>query len=98
MTVFYLSIFSASVTASINYYRSVIQYQPEGFFEEPIKVPVFSIFGKADKFLSVESAEGSKDYVKTFKQEFVEGVGHWSQMEDPDKANLIMRNYLSKEL
>ena len=42
----------------------------------------------------IASAEGTKKYVKMLKQEFLEGVGHWVQMENPDKVNRIMREYL----
>ena len=84
---------SASVTAAINYYRCAFQY-PAKYFKEPIKVPVLSIFGTADKYLSVAAAEGTQKYVKTLKQEFLDGIGHWVQMEDPDKVNRIMRDYL----
>ena len=87
---------SGSVTAAINYYRCAMQYPASGraYFKDPIKVPVLSIFGTADKYLSVASAEGSKGYVKKLRQEFLPGVGHWVQMEDPDKVNRILNDYL----
>ena len=86
------------MTAAINYYRCALQYPADRYFKDPnpIKVPVLSIFGTADKYLSVASAEGTKKYVKMLKQEFLEGVGHWVQMENPDKVNRIMREYLSE--
>ena len=82
------------MTAAINYYRCAMQYPSAGYFKDPIKVPVLSIFGTADKYLSVASAEGTQDYVKTLRQEFLEGIGHWVQMENPDRVNRIMRDYL----
>ena len=65
-----------------------------GYFKDPIKVPTLSIFGAADKYLSVESAKGTGRYVETLRQEFLEGIGHWVQMESPDRVNRIMRDYL----
>ena len=62
--------------------------------KDPIKVPVLSIFGTADKYLSVASAKGTQRYVETLRQEFLEGVGHWVQMESPDQVNKIMSDYL----
>ena len=62
--------------------------------EDPIKVPVLSIFGTADKYLSVASAKGTQRYVETLRQEVLEGVGHWVQMESPDQVNKIMSDYL----
>jgi pimeloyl-ACP methyl ester carboxylesterase len=87
---------SASVTAAINYYRCAMQYPADGagYYKDPIKVPVLSLFGTADKYLSVASAKGTQRYVETLRQEFLEGVGHWVQMESPDQVNKIMSDYL----
>ena len=82
------------MTAAINYYRCAMQYPADGYFKDPIKVPVLSIFGTADKYLSVASAKGTQNYVKTLRQEFLDGIGHWVQMEEPDRVNQIMRDYL----
>jgi len=88
----------ASVTSAINYYRCAMQYPADsaGYYKDkdPIKVPVLSIFGTADKYLSVASAKGTQRYVETLRQEFLEGVGHWVQMESPDQVNKIMSDYL----
>ena len=69
-------IISESVTAAINYYRCSFQY-PEVTKQINAKipdVPVVSIFGTADKALSVDSAKGTKDFVTNFKQ----NISRWS--------------------
>ena len=71
-----------------------LTFGPVYYKDGPIKVPVLSIFGTADKYLSVASAKGTQRYVETLRQEFLEGVGHWVQMESPDQVNKIMSDYL----
>ena len=45
-------------------------------------VPVLSIFGTADKYLSIEAARGTQRYVENLTEDYVDGVGHWVQMEE----------------
>ena len=73
-------IISESVMAVINYYRCSFQYPEVTKHINAKNVPVVvSIFGTADKALSVDSAKGTKDFVTNFKQIFLDGVGHWSR-------------------
>ena len=86
-------ILSASITAAVNYYRCAIQYPNIGSNMD-ISVPVVSIFGTGDKYLSVEAAKGSKDFIKDFTLKFLDDVGHWSHMERPDLVNHEMEEAL----
>ena len=84
-----------TITATINYYRCAFQYKEVGqSFDMKIRVPVASIFGTADKYLSVAAADGSKDFIEDFKQTFIDGASHWVHMEKPDQVNQIMEKYL----
>ena len=88
--------FSESVTGSINYYRAAFQYPELGkATEKNVSVPVLSIFGTGDKYLSVESARGTKRYVENLTEKYIDGVGHWVQMEDAKSVNQSMKDYLS---
>ena len=85
------------MTSTINYYRAAFQYgdaADEKYYKQKLTVPTLSIFGTADKYLSVDSAKGSAKFIENFKQEFIEGAGHWVQQEVPEKVNKIMDNYL----
>ena len=59
------------------------------------EVPVVSIFGTGDKYISVESAKGSKDFVTNYKQILIDGAGHWVHMEKPNIVNEEMSNNLT---
>ena len=87
---------SESVTATINYYRCAFQY-PEVYAriaDKKVLAPVLSIFGTDDKFLSIEAARGTRRYVENLTEDYVDGVGHWVQMEDPKRVNKSMEDFL----
>ena len=84
------------MTATINYYRCAFQY-PEVYAriaDKKVTAPVLSIFGTDDKFLSIEAARGTRRYVENLTEDFVDGVGHWVQMEDPKRVNKSMEDFL----
>ena len=84
-------------TAPLNYYRNIIQiFQAEnhGQMKKITKVPVLSIFGTADKALSVAAAKGGADFVEKFETILLDGVSHWSPEERPDEINKHIDNYL----
>ena len=70
---------TATVTAAINYYRHTVQFGDPAKDEkrlDGLKVPVLSIFGTGDKYLSVASAKGSRKFIKV-------GVEWFSSFSDP---------------
>lgn len=83
----------------INYYRSLIQYSesPDPVLQgTQVQVPVLSIFGTADKYLSVSANKRSRDYCLDYEEHYLREVSHWSMMEQPEKVNHIMEGYLQK--
>ena len=91
--------FTESVAAAINYYRCAFQHPElsEALLKK-VTVPVLSIFGTADKHLSVEAAKGSRRYVDNLTEDYIDGVGHWVQMEAANRVNKSIEEYLSKSL
>jgi len=97
-------------TCALNYYRAGPRY-PFYSSDHPLKmifypdiykdlkkitVPVYSIFGTADKFISVSAAQGCKDFCENFQETFMDNVRHFSQMEVPDQVNSLMDKYLAE--
>ena len=88
----------ATATATINYYRNVVQFGNKakaGKRLNGLKVPVLSIFGTGDKYLSVASAKGSRKFVQDFEEHYIDDCSHWVQMERPDEVNAAIEKYLS---
>ena len=70
---------AATVTAAINYYRHTVQFGDPAKDKkrlDGLKVPVLSIFGTGDKYLSVAAAKGSRKFIKV-------GVEWFSSFSDP---------------
>ena len=64
----------ATLTAAINYYRNALQYADPKVSAKRLnglKVPVLSIFGTGDKYLSVAAAKGSRKFIKVSYDVFV---------------------------
>ena len=89
-------IFSGSFTPPLNYYRAILQvYDPERSKKSMnITVPVLSIFGTGDKYLSVAADKGGRDFVENFQSIYLDGVSHWSPEEKPAEINKHIDNYL----
>ncbi len=60
-----------------------------------INVPVLQIFGTGDKYLSMESARNTANFVPDLKEVYLDGVSHWVQQEAPGKVNDAIEKYLS---
>ena len=69
---------------------------PEKRTKTKISVPVFSIFGTADKYLSVAADKGGSAFVENFQSVYLEGVSHWSPEEKPAEVIEHIDNYLRK--
>ena len=80
-------------TNPINYYRASVQY-PVKPIPGKVTVPVFSIFGTGDKYLSVAANRRSRDYCQEYQEEYFEGVSHWIMTEEPQLVNRAMEKYL----
>jgi len=85
-----------SVSSTINYYRCALQYPDsyEGTIAKKVDTPVLSIFGTDDKAMSIEAARGTRRYVENLTEDYVDGVGHWVQIEDPQRVNKSIEDFL----
>jgi epoxide hydrolase 4 len=94
-----------TLTSGINYYRAAFRGQlrdaARGKFsaEWPvIDKSALLIWGTEDSFLGRETTEGTEQWVPNLRTEFVEGAGHWVQMERPDEVNRLMLEFLESAL
>ena len=64
--------------------------------QKPAKIscPVFSLFGTADRYLSVAADKGGRDFCEDFQSTYLEGVSHWSPEEKPQEINNQIESYL----
>lgn len=62
-----------------------------------IKVPVLSIFGTGDNYLSVSAAKASRHFVENLTEEYIEGAGHWVQVEAAEKVNKAIKVFFQQQ-
>lgn len=78
--------------APINYYRGIIRYPLTA--KRTGTIPVCAIFGTGDKYISVQANKDGRKFITDFEETYLEGVGHFSQAEAPEKVNEAMEKYL----
>ncbi len=60
------------------------------------KVPVLSIFGTGDKYITVAAAKNTPNYVEDCTEVYLEGISHFSMMDAPQQVNKEIEQYLKK--
>lgn len=86
---------TGSFAGPLNYYRHILQYGSPN--QDRIRrVPVLQIWGTADSALDIACAKGTRDFVDNFEEEYLEGVSHWVQMEEPNKVNQAIEKFVKR--
>ncbi|WP_026731673.1 alpha/beta fold hydrolase [Fischerella sp. PCC 9605] len=64
---------------------------------QPITIPTFGIWSDKDDFLWESQIKNSSKYVTAeWQYERVEGLGHWFMLEQPEKTNRLLLDWLVK--
>ena len=90
---------NGSLTPALNYYRANVN--PASLVGPPLELPpivapVMGVLGTDDFALTDEQMSGSARYCATsFRDERVDGAGHWLQWEQPDAINALLLDFLS---
>ncbi len=58
------------------------------------KVPVLNLFGTADRYIDVGTSQMSAEFVEDYSERLFDGVSHWVMIEEPEKFNAAMEEYL----
>ncbi len=84
-----------SLTAMINYYRTI----PRALINQPqwhkLSLPILLIWGEKDPFLGKELTENTEDYAENLQIHYISDGSHWIQQEKPLKVNQAMRQFIS---
>ena len=87
-----------SLTPGLNWYRANLA--PQALIDPPIELPAVSaptmgIWSSGDVALTEKQMTGSAKFVTgTWRYERIENVGHWMQLEAPDKVNALLLDFL----
>ncbi len=78
-------------TGAVNWYRALRFGGPA---IRRIERPVLVIWGERDPFLGRELAAPSYQDVPNLKVERLAHAGHWPQRDEPDRVNVLIRDFL----
>ncbi|GGQ00606.1 alpha/beta fold hydrolase [Streptomyces roseolilacinus] len=88
-----------ALTAALGVYRAGLP--PRALFGPevplpPLPGPVLGLWSTGDRFLTERAMTGTEKYVAgSWRYERVEGVGHWLQLEAPERVNASLLRFLA---
>ncbi len=87
-----------ALTASLNWYRANLP--PESLIQPgrelpPVAAPTLGVWSSGDDFLTEAVMTGSAGFVTgPWRDERIDGAGHWMQLEAPDRLNALLVDFL----
>jgi pimeloyl-ACP methyl ester carboxylesterase len=91
---------TGSLTPALKWYRANIP--PAALVGPPLELPpvqapTMGVWGSGDFALTEIQMTGSADHVAgPWRYERVDGVAHWMQLEEPDKVNELLLDFLPR--
>jgi pimeloyl-ACP methyl ester carboxylesterase len=62
----------------------------------PVQAPAMGVWSSGDIALTEASMTGTADYVAgPWRYERLDGIGHWMQLEAPDRVNALLLDFLA---
>ncbi|MFG2774412.1 alpha/beta fold hydrolase [Streptomyces sp. NPDC048350] len=89
-----------ALTAALNVYRAGlpadVQFGPPQPVP-PLPGPVMGVWSTGDRFLTEQSMTGTGKHVDgTWRYERMEDAGHWLQLDQPDRVNALLLDFLAE--
>ena len=91
---------NGSLTPGLNWYRANLP--PRTWVDPPLELPpvqapVMGVWSSEDFALTEEQMTGSGPFCAgDFRYERLDGVGHWLQLEAPDRLNALLLDFLPR--
>ncbi len=89
-----------SLTPGLNWYRANVH--PRVLVEPPLQLPLvqaptLGVWSSSDPALTEQQMTDSEAYVAgEWHYQRIEGIGHWMQLEAPDKVNRLLLDFLPR--
>jgi len=91
-----------ALTAALNWYRAMTPVDRlipsgPGLRLPPVSAPTMGVFGTADLYLTEDAMVASKSKVTgPWRYERIEGAGHFIPLEEPDRLNALLLDFLPR--
>jgi pimeloyl-ACP methyl ester carboxylesterase len=97
MAVFVRAFEASGFTGGVNWYRNISRnWRLSEGLEAKVRVPALMIMAEKDAVLPPSAADGMEAYVEDLEKVLVEGSGHWTQQEAPERTNAILLDWLER--
>jgi pimeloyl-ACP methyl ester carboxylesterase len=87
-----------ALTAALNWYRASLHPRSElerGGQLPPVQAETLGIFSTGDAFLvEAQMSESGRHITGGWRYERVEGAGHWFMLEQPERVNALLLDFL----
>jgi pimeloyl-ACP methyl ester carboxylesterase len=83
-----------ALRSMINWYRAAFRTMFEKSVKSYIDIPTLLIWGMKDFALISDMAQPSIDLCRKGRLVFIEEASHWVQHEEPDRVNLLIKDFL----
>jgi pimeloyl-ACP methyl ester carboxylesterase len=97
MQVFVSAFERTGFTGAINWYRNITRnWERSADLPASIDRPCLMIMAELDAVLPPSAADGMEAYIPDLEKALVQGSGHWTQQERPEKTNQILLDWLDR--
>ncbi|MFJ3586723.1 alpha/beta fold hydrolase [Streptomyces sp. NPDC090127] len=89
-----------ALTAALNIYRAGLPVEAQfgpALPLPPLPGPVLGVWSSGDRFMTEQSMSGTGKHVDgTWRYERVENAGHWLQLDQPERVNTLLLDFLAE--
>jgi pimeloyl-ACP methyl ester carboxylesterase len=87
-----------ALTAGLSYYRAIAQ--PQVVMEDelpvpPVECPVLAVWGEHDILPESRMTVSEENVLGPWRYERLDGLGHWLMLEDPERLNALLLDFLA---
>lgn len=88
-----------AIRSMVNYYRALFRYRdPDALGDAKVAMPTVVIWGENDLALDIHLLDGMEAWVPDLTVHRLPGISHWVQQDAPEAVNLLLSEWLDKQL
>jgi pimeloyl-ACP methyl ester carboxylesterase len=97
MAVFVENFQRTGFTGGINWYRNITRnWQRSPALIDRVTAPSLMVMAELDAVLPPSAADGMAAFIPDLEKVLIEGSGHWTQQERPDRLNAVIMEWITR--